>query len=472
MSRSNGWHKSPEILVVDDEADICELVSGILGDEGYETRAARDADGALAAIRARQPALVILDIWLQGSRIDGLQVLEELRADCPDLPVIVISGHGTIETAVAAIKKGAYDFIEKPFKSDRLLIVVERALEAAKLRRENEELRQRTGDDYELIGRSTAMSQLRQMIDKVAPTGSRVLILGPAGSGKETVARLLHSRSRRARNPFVALNCAIMAPDRMEAELFGVEGADGQPRKVGLLEQAHGGTLYLDEVSDMPLETQGKILRVLLDQTFTRVGGSSRVQVDVRILSSSSRDLREEIEQGNFREDLFHRLGVVPIRVPALADRRDDIPVLVEHFLSRFARAYGAKPKRIGEDVMAALQAHEWPGNVRQLRNNIERLVILTSDQPEAIVTAEMLPLEISSSAPAVTQGPSGEHIISLPLREAREMFEREYLLAQINRFGGNISRTAAFIGMERSALHRKLKTLGVGGRQGDQASA
>ncbi len=461
----NNWHKAPEILVVDDEADIRELIAGILSDEGYETRLAKDADGALAAVRARQPALVVLDIWLQGSRIDGLAVLEEIKRDCPDLPVVVISGHGTIETAVAAIKRGAYDFIEKPFKSDRLLIVVERALEAAKLRRENDELRQRSPEDFDLVGRSTAIAQLRQTIEKIAPTGSRVLITGPAGSGKEVVARLIHARSRRARNPFVVLSCAIMAPDRMEQELFGVEGSDGTARKVGLLEQAHGGTLYLDEVSDMPLETQGKILRVLIDQTFTRLGGAQRVEVDVRILSSSSADLRQQIAEGNLREDLFHRLGVVPVRVPPLSERRDDIPFLVEHFLGRFSRLYGGHVCRMGDDAMAALQAHDWPGNVRQLRNNIERLVILTSDQPDALISSEMLPGEVVASAPAVTQGASGEQIISLPLREAREMFEREYLLAQINRFGGNISRTASFIGMERSALHRKLKTLGVGGR-------
>jgi two-component system nitrogen regulation response regulator NtrX len=468
MSKTANWHRAPEVLVVDDEADIRELIAGILNDEGYETRMAKDADSALAAVRARQPALVVLDIWLQGSRIDGLAILEEIKRDCPELPVIVISGHGTIETAVAAIKRGAYDFIEKPFKSDRLLILVERALESAKLRRENEELRQRSSEDFDLVGRSNVITQLRQTIEKVAPTGSRVLITGPAGSGKEVVARLIHARSRRARNPFVALNCAIMSPDRMEQELFGVEGNEHAGRKVGLLEQAHGGTMYLDEVADMPLETQGKILRVLLDQTFTRLDGAQRVQVDVRIISSSSRDLRQEIADGNLREDLFHRLGVVPIRVPSLAERRDDIPFLVEHFLTRFSRMFGGQTCRMGEDAMAALQAHDWPGNVRQLRNNIERLVILTSDQPDAQIKADMLPIEVSSSAPAVTQGPSGEHIISLPLREAREMFEREYLVAQINRFGGNISRTAAFIGMERSALHRKLKTLGVGSRTED----
>ncbi len=454
--------RAPDILVVDDEADIRDLVSGILNDEGYETRLAKDADTALAAVRARRPSLMVLDIWLQGSRLDGLQVLDEIKRDHPDLPVVVISGHGNIETAVAAIKRGAYDFIEKPFKSDRLLLIIERALEAAKLRRENEELRLRHLDDADLIGQSALMAQLRQTIEKVAPTGSRVLISGPPGSGKEVVARLLHARSRRTRNPFVVINCANMAPERMEGELFGIEDAGGDLRKVGVLEQAHGGTLYLDEIADMPMETQAKILRVLVDQTFTRLGGAQNVQVDVRIISSSSRDLRREIAEQRFREDLFHRLSVVPIRVPALSERRDDVPLLVDHFLRRFSMAYGTPVCKVGDDALAALQAHDWPGNVRQLRNNVERLVILKSDQPGAAITADMLPVEVSASAPAITNGPGGEHIISLPLREARELFEREYLIAQINRFGGNISRTASFIGMERSALHRKLKSLGV----------
>lgn len=454
--------RAPEILIVDDEADIRDLVSGILSDEGFETRVAKDSDTALNAIRARRPALVVLDIWLQGSRLDGLQVLDEIKRDHADLPVVIISGHGNIETAVTAIKKGAYDFIEKPFKSDRLVFVVERALEAARLRRENQELKQRAGDDNELVGNSIVMNQLRSTIEKVAPTGSRILIVGPAGSGKEIVARLIHENSRRLRNEFIAINCATMTGERIEEELFGVEGDEGRPRKVGVFERAHGGTLFLDEVADMPIETQGKILRLLVEQNFTRLGGVARVQVDVRVIASSSRDLRQEIERGAFREDLYHRLAVVPIRVPALAERRDDIPQLVDHFMHRFAQSYGLPMRRIGEDAYAALQAHDWPGNVRQLRNNVERLMILGADDPGTIVTADMLPQEVGSSSPSISQGGSSETIISLPLREARELFEREYLLAQIARFGGNISRTAAFIGMERSALHRKLKSLGV----------
>ncbi|MBX3487837.1 MAG: sigma-54-dependent Fis family transcriptional regulator [Parvibaculum sp.] len=451
-----------DILIVDDEGDIRDLVAGILSDEGYDTRSAADSDRALAAIEARRPGLVILDIWLQGSKLDGLELLDIIRERHPDLPVIIISGHGNIETAVSAIKKGAYDFIEKPFKADRLILIVRRALEAFRLRRENSELRARAGDDTTLIGFSPAMAQVRQTIDKVAPTGSRVLITGPSGSGKEVVARLLHARSRRSANAFVAINTATMAPERMEVELFGTEESAAGPRKVGVFEQAHGGTLFLDEVAEMPIETQSKILRVLVDQTFERVGGGPKVKVDVRVVSSSSRDLLDEIAKGRLREDLFHRLNVVPIAVPPLSSRREDIPLLVEYFMGQISNATGLPPRRISEDALAALQAHDWPGNVRQLRNNVERLLILTSGDPNAVVTADMLPAEVGASAQMTVNGAGGEHIMALPLREARETFEREYLIAQISRFGGNISRTASFIGMERSALHRKLKSLGV----------
>ena len=466
MNINNGSQVAPDILVVDDEIDIRELMAGILSDEGYDTRVASDSDGTLASIAQRRPHLVVLDVWLQGSRLDGIQVLDVLKREHPDLPVVIISGHGTIETAVAAIKKGAYDFLEKPFKADRLCHVVSRALEAAKLKREVQELKLKAGDDTELCGASTAIAQLRQLVDKVAPTGSRILITGPSGSGKEVTARLIHSLSRRANNAFVAINCAMMAPARIEAELFGFE-ADGN-RKSGLLELAHGGTLYLDEVADMPLETQGKILRVLIDQTFQRVGGSTRVQVDVRVISSSTRDLRQEIENGRFREDLYHRLNVVPVRVPSLADRRDDIPLLVAHFMKRLSAASGLPMREVSDEAMAVLQAYNWPGNVRQLRNIVERLLILATDAAEAI-SADLLPSNFNGSASPWAQGSKPDLLISLPLREAREIFEREYLLAQINRFGGNISRTASFIGMERSALHRKLKSLGVASLRLDQ---
>ncbi len=452
-----------DILIVDDESDIRELVAGILEDEGHGTRTASNSDECLAAIEKRRPTLVFLDIWMQGSRLDGLALLDVVKGQHPDLPVVIISGHGNVETAVSAIKRGAYDYIEKPFKADRLILIAERALEASKLRREVKELREKSGDSSELLGASTTINQLRQQIDRVAPTNSRILISGPSGSGKELAARMIHQVSLRAGGPFVVLNAAAITPDRMEVELFGTEDDGGSSRKIGALEEAHGGTLYLDEVADMPRETQGKILRVLVEQSFNRVGGATRVQVDVRLISSTARDLPREIQEGRFREDLFHRLAVVPIRVPSLAERRDDIPALVDSFMEQISRTTGLPIRAIGEDAMAVLQAHDWPGNIRQLRNNVERLMILTRGDPEAVITADLLPAEIGAMLPALPTSTGGEHLMSLPLRDAREIFEREYLVAQINRFGGNISRTAEFVGMERSALHRKLKSLGVG---------
>jgi two-component system, NtrC family, nitrogen regulation response regulator NtrX len=451
-----------DILIVDDEADIRELVSGILEDEGYTTRVARDSDDALGAIHARRPSLVFLDIWLQGSRLDGLQVLGSIKTEHPDLPVVMISGHGNIETAVAAIKQGAYDFIEKPFKADRLVLVADRALETSRLKREVKDLKQLAPYSATLVGGSGAIGHLRQTIDKVAPTNSRILIVGPSGSGKELTARTIHALSTRAEAPFVVINAAAITPERMEVELFGIEQSNGdQPRKIGALEEAHGGTLFIDEIADMPRETQNKILRVLVDQTFQRVGGTNKVEVNVRIITSTARNLEEEIAAGRFREDLFHRLSVVPIRVPPLAERREDVPELVEHFMDQISQATGLPKRRIGTDAMAVLQTHDWPGNVRQLRNNVERLMILAGGDADAVITADMLPQDVGAMVPAMPKG-GGEQLMGMPLREAREAFEREYLRAQISRFGGNISRTAEFVGMERSALHRKLKALGM----------
>ncbi len=458
---------SADILVVDDEADIRELVAGILEDEGHRTRTAGSSDEALASIEARRPHLVFLDIWLQGSRLDGLQVLDLVKAQHPDLPVVMISGHGNIETAVSAIKAGAYDFIEKPFKADRLVLVAERALEASRLKREVRDLRARSVQASRIAGRSIVINQLRQAVERAAPTNARILITGAPGTGKELTARTIHGMSSRANGPFVVLSAATITPENMEAELFGLEGSEGSEgrgRRVGALEEAHGGTLYLDEIADMPRETQNRILRVLVDQNFQRVGGTTRVHVDVRIISSSSRDLPAEIAAGRFREDLFHRLGVVPIRVPSLAERREDVPELIEFFMDQISAATGLPKRTIAEDAMAVLQSHDWPGNVRQLRNNVERLLILSSGDLDAAITADMLPSEIGTLVPTTPGGSGGEKLMSLPLREAREIFEREYLLAQIARFSGNISRTAEFIGMERSALHRKLKSLGIGG--------
>ena len=454
-----------DILIVDDETDIRELVAGILQDEGHRTRLARDSDEALKAIEDRRPHLVILDIWLQGSRLDGLEVLSVIKRTYPDLPVVIISGHGNIETAVTAIKRGAYDYIEKPFKSDRLVLVTLRALEASNLKREVKELKERSTVSAEMIGKSAAINHLKSGLDRVAPTNSRILIRGSSGTGKELAARVIHQKSQRSESPFVVLNAAAMAPDRVEEELFGTEDRTGGPRKVGALEEAHGGTLYIDEVADMPIETQGKVLRVLVEQKFLRLGGSQKVAVDVRIISSTSRDLEREMADGRFREDLYHRLNVVPLRVPSLAERREDIPDLIAFFVTQLSSASGLSPRKIGEDATAVLQAHDWPGNVRELRNNIERLLILAGGDPNAIITADMLPDEIGSNVPLPVNG-GAEHLMSLPLREAREIFEREYLLAQINRFGGNISRTAEFVGMERSALHRKLRALGVSSDQ------
>jgi two-component system, NtrC family, nitrogen regulation response regulator NtrX len=453
-----------DVLIVDDEADICELVAGLLQDEGYTTRTARDSDSALNEVKNRRPNLVFLDIWLQGSRLDGLQLLDSVKEIHPELPVVMISGHGNIETAVAAIKRGAYDFIEKPFKADRLVLVADRALETSRLKREVKELKAFTPMQTGMVGKSPALNQLRQAVEKIAPTNSRIMIVGPSGSGKELAARHLHALSGRASGPFVVINAAAITPERMEIELFGVEQSNGsQQRKVGALEEAHGGSLFIDEIADMPRDTQAKILRVLVDQTFQRVGGTNKVAVDVRIVSSTSRNIEAEISAGKFREDLYHRLSVVPIRVPPLAERREDIPELVTYFMEQISQSTGLPQRKIGGDAMAVLQSHDWPGNVRQLRNNVERLMILAGGEPEATITANMLPQDVGSMVPSMPNGNGGEQLMGLPLREARELFEREYLLAQINRFGGNISRTAEFVGMERSALHRKLKALGIG---------
>jgi len=452
-----------EILIVDDEADIRDLVAGILEDEGFKTRTARDSDQALSEISNRRPGMVFLDIWLQGSRLDGLQLLEQIKRDHAEMPVVMISGHGNIETAVAAIKRGAYDFIEKPFKADRLVLVATRALENLRLKREVRELKQMAPVSSTLVGHSPCMNQLRQTTERAAKANSRIMIVGPSGSGKELTARTLHAMSTRAEGPFVVINAAAITPERMEIELFGVENPEEGGRKTGALEEAHGGTLFIDEVADMPRETQNKILRVLVDQTFQRVGGTAKVNVDVRIVSSTARNLENEIAEGRFREDLYHRLSVVPIRVPPLSERREDIPELITYFMDQISATTGLPRRKIGEDAMAVLQSHVWPGNVRQLRNNVERVMILAGGDPDAVISADMLPQDVGSMVPTMPTSNNGEHIMGLPLREAREVFERDYLIAQISRFSGNISRTAEFVGMERSALHRKLKALGVG---------
>lgn len=455
-----------DILVVDDERDIRELVSGVLADEGYECRTAGDSKSALAMFDERRPSVVLLDVWLHGSAMDGLEVLDVIKEREPEIPVIIFSGHGNIDTAVSAVSRGALDFIEKPFEASRLLHLVARATETQRLRRQNVHLRQGFTGGEAFTGNSSAINQVRATLKRVANTGSRVLISGPAGAGKEVAARLLHSWSPRADQPFVSVNSARITPERFEQELFGEE-AEGKLVRPGLLELADGGTLYLDEVADMPLSTQARILRVLTEQSFVRVGGTRQIGVDVRVVSSTARDLQEEIEEKNFREDLFYRLNVVPVTIPSLAERRDDIPSLAEHFFIRYAAEQGIAAPEISPEALASLQAYDWPGNVRQLRNVVERTVILSPRDRMEVVQPDMLPNEVTSGK--LGGGTGLSNLMGVPLREARENFEREYLGVQIRRFSGNISKTASFIGMERSALHRKLKILGMTDRRDEE---
>ena len=447
-----------DILITDDERDIRELISDILKDEGYSTRLAGNSDQCMAEIAREAPSLMILDIWLKDSRMDGIDILKTVKREHPDIPIVIISGHGNIEIAVAAIKQGAYDFIEKPFNIDQLLVVIKRAMETSRLRRENTALKRGDSQPAEMLGECATFRSLRAQLDKVTKSNGRVMLTGQPGSGKETAARYIHAHSGRSSGPFVVVSSASIAPDRMEEVLFGRETPEKGVEK-GLLEQAHGGVIYFDEVADMPLGTQSKILRVLVDQQFSRVGGSDKVQVDLRVISSTNRDLAAAIQAGQFRQELYHRLNVVPIPVPSLEERREDIPLLAEHFIGVLNRTQGLPLRRLAEDARALLQTMIWPGNVRQLRNVIERVLILGDGAGD--ITARELP------AVEEATGEEGRVVLSgglatLPLREARELFEREYLLTQINRFGGNISRTASFVGMERSALHRKLKSLGV----------
>ena len=447
-----------DILIVDDERDIRELISDILEDEGFATRLAGNSDDAMAAVNAEPPALMILDIWLKDSKMDGIDILKVVKRDNPDVPVVIISGHGNVEIAVAAIKQGAYDFIEKPFNIDQLMVVIRRAMETSRLRRENLTLRRKDSSTSEMIGNSGAFRTLVSQLDKVTKSNGRVMLTGPAGAGKEVAARYIHTNSNRASAPFITVNCAGVAPDRMEEVLFGRESPE-RGIEPGLLEQGHGGVVYFDEVADMPLGTQSKILRVLVDQQFTRVGGNDKVRVDLRVISSTNKDLVAEIEAETFREELYHRLNVVPIAVPSLAERREDIPLLAEHFIAEFNTSQGLALREISDDAQALMQTMIWPGNVRQLKNLVERVLIL--GEGTAPIEARELPGDEDHSEEEGRVVFSGA-MASLPLREAREAFEREYLLTQINRFGGNISRTANFVGMERSALHRKLKSLGV----------
>ncbi|KIC42887.1 ATPase AAA [Ruegeria sp. ANG-R] len=447
-----------DILIVDDERDIRELVSDILEDEGYSTRLAANSDECMSSINAEPPGLLILDIWLKDSRMDGIDILKAVKRDNPDVPVVIISGHGNIEIAVAAIKQGAYDFIEKPFNIDQLMVVIRRAMETSRLRRENASLKRQEVSCSDMIGKSASFRAMQGQLDKVTKSNGRVMLSGPAGSGKEIAARYIHAHSNRANAPFVTVNCAGIEPERVEEVLFGRESSE-RGIESGLLEEAHGGVVYFDEVADMPLGTQSKILRVLVDQQFQRVGGSDKVRVDLRVISSTNRDLEQEIAADRFREELYHRLNVVPIAVPSLEERREDIPVLAQHFIEMCNESQGLPVRELSDEAVALLQTMTWPGNVRQLKNLIERVLILGDSTGP--IEARELPNEEEKADESGRVVLSGA-LATLPLREAREAFEREYLLTQINRFGGNISRTASFVGMERSALHRKLKSLGV----------
>jgi len=445
-----------DILVVDDEKDIRELVSDILVDEGYSTRLAADSDEAFAEINTEAPDLIILDIWLKESKLDGIDILKAVRRDNPDIPIVIISGHGNIEIAVAAIKQGAYDFIQKPFNIDQLMVVISRAMETSRLRRENAALKVRDVTSSTMVGESPIFKALKSQLDKVMKTNARVMLTGPSGAGKEVAARYIHANSDRAKAPFVSVSSATIEPDRMEEVLFGRETVE-RGHESGLLEQAHGGFVFFDEVADMPLGTQSKILRVLVDQQFTRLGGTDKVRVDLRVVSATNRDLRKEIDAGAFREELYHRLNVVPIDVPSLEDRREDIPLIATHFVDEFHKTQGLPLRNLSDETVALLQTMSWPGNVRQLRNIIERVLILGAE------SGDIAPCELPGNVTEEDDsGPTQKSFAMLPLREAREMFERDYLMAQINRFGGNISKTANFVGMERSALHRKLKSLNV----------
>ncbi len=453
------------VLVIDDEQDIRELICDILEDEGYKTQSGKNSDEAFASLAEQIPDALILDIWLKDSALDGLGILETVKRKYPSTPVIIISGHGNIETAISSLKMGAYDYIEKPFKEDRLVHTVDRAIEAMSLKKENQELKLKTGSINLLIGDSAAVTQLRQSIERVAPTGSRIFINGPAGSGKEMIARSIHAKSNRKSGPFVVLNAGTLGTDMVDHELFGTEDSEdlnAPPRKVGVFEQAHGGTLYIDEVTDIPSTTQGKFVRFLQDGNFERVGGRKQMHADVRVISATNKDIKEEISKGNFREDLYYRLNVVPLEAPSLKERREDIPLICDCLLAHAAETSKLQPRDLSPDAMAALQAYNWPGNLRQLRNVIEWLLIMCPADEDGPVTSEMLPQEVFSTTPALMTPETNSDILSMRLREAREVFERQYLTAQINRFGGNISRTASFIGMERSALHRKLKSLNV----------
>ena len=455
---------SEEILIVDDESDIRSLLSLTLEDEGFSTVQAANAEQARDIVSKRLPSCAILDIWMRDSDMDGLGLLSWCKEIYPDMPILMISGHGTISTAVEAIRNGAYDFIEKPFKAERLILTVRRALQAKRLEIENQLLRARTAvyKEPDFIGNAPKIKQLKNDIEKIAPTSSRVLIQGRPGSGKETVARLIHNRSSRSEHPFVVVSCSRLTGEKADAELFGSENFPYGRRIVGLLEQAHLGTLYFDEISDLSANMQARILRAVTEQRFRRIGGMSEIISDVRIISATNENPQEMIEKGKLREDLYYRLAVVNIYVPELSQRRGDISLLAKHFVQQQSELLGKNPVKLGEDLLNALRALPWPGSVRQLKNVIETIMILSSDENKDPLGVSALP-EFNTNNNTSDEGQMlNEVFMSYSLREAREKFERAYLISQMKRFDGNITQMAKFIEMERSALYRKLKSVGV----------
>ena len=446
---------STEILIIDDNADIRNIINDLIVDAGYKTRIAANYNQALNEIDKKLPDVAIIDVKLDKGDNDGLELLSHIKSKNSDIPVIIITGHANIEMAIRALKTGAFEFIEKPFNQERLMNFVNRAVENINLKNKNKEFEDKLFYSYDLIGKSNNIENIKDEINKVSITESRIFINGPTGSGKELIARKVHKQSKRNKGPFIILNAALLDIKKYELELFGEEKENGAI-SYGALEKASGGTLLIDEISEIQLETQSKILRVLTDQKFKRTNGNHDINVDVRIICSSTKDIKKEIELGNFREDLYHRLNVLEINVEPLNKRVSDIPLLIEYFSEKISSNYNLKKLKIDVDNQYLIN-YEWPGNVRELRNLIERIAILSPDTDEKISNI----IKESLKTPDNTTSPI-ENALSVPLKEARENFEKEYLTTQLKKFNGNISKTADFIGMERSALHRKLKGLGI----------
>lgn len=457
-----------DVLVIDDEVDIRDLISDILKDEGFSSRTAENSTQTFELIAKKVPAAVILDIWLQGSELDGLGILEIIKKQYPSVPVIIISGHGTIETALMAIKMGAYDYLEKPFTHDRILILVKRAFEASKLRRENIDLKSKVIHKTEFIGSSSIITRLKGEIEKLAPTSGRIMIHGSIGSGKELAARLIHKKSKRANGPFLVFSPSSNSVYKIQQELFGNEKKEGLgnifDKRISILEASHNGTLYIDEVTDLPIPIQNKLLAFLKNQVLVK-RNNKVVQLDIRFITSSTKDLQIEINQGRFMQDLYFRFNVLSLYITNLAERKEDIPLLIRYFVTQLSKFSGLKEREFSNEAVTTLQAYNWPGNVRQLRNVIEWTLIMNPPLSGTLekIRSDMLPQDVLNNGINISKpDKNNSYMMSMPLREAREVFERQYLLAQMNRFNNNISKTSTFVGMERSALHRKLKMLSI----------